>query len=216
MSMLKLVMRDLVHAIGCGRMIGCGAATIIGLSLLPGYVIPAFGQSTGTAATTAQIVVSLPPPTCAVTIDEPVDFGTIVRPTGASSGGVEIVAATGVIVPAAAVASFHSGGQVGSATVSSIDSPTVTISVSGPTNSELSGTTNTASTLAYSLGWAESDAEDSGFQLVSGTSHTENPTGARGATVDHFLRIGGTLGAVSASTALDTYVGNISVDVSCS
>ena len=192
-----------------------GIAAILGLSLLCGYLAPALGQSTGNAATTAQIIVRLPDPTCAVTVDQSIDFGSIVRPTGTSQGGVEIAATTGVVTPTPAISSFHSGGEVGTATVKSTDASAVTISVSGPTDSELSGTTDKSNVLSYSLGWAESDKVDSGFQLVNGNSHTENSSGAPGVTVDHYIRIGGTLGTVSASTALDTYTGEISVDIAC-
>jgi len=167
-----------------------------------GWGIPAFGQS---ISMTASISLSAPSPTCSLSGDSSLDYGTVEKP-GTGTGSVSIAATTGTI---STTLSHNGSPAAGQARLGGSNVATYTVSRTFP--DELTQSTDK---LAYSGTWAQSASAGSGYTAISGSSYSGTSGGA-GTNFNRHFRFGGTVSGIDLEDENGTYTGTITATATC-
>jgi hypothetical protein len=165
------------------------------------WAIPMLGQVT----VPVSITLSAPSPSCSLSRDAALSFGTVEKP-GTGSGSVAINAQTGARSSTLTVSGSKSVGQ---ARLTGTNVNSYTVSRTFP-----STLTKGNDDLSYSGTWAQSSSSNSSYSSISGSSYSGTPGGA-GTSFTHYFRFGGTVSGIALSDADGTYTGTITASVSC-
>ena len=165
------------------------------------WAIPMLGQVT----VRTSITLSAPSPTCSLSRDAELSFGTVEKP-GTGSGSVVINAQTGV---RSTTLTISGSGSVGQASLRGSHVATYTVSRTFP-----SALKKGNDDLGFSGTWAQSTSSNSGYSSISGTSYSGTASGA-GTSFTRYFRFGGTVSGIDLSDGNGTYTGSITASASC-
>ncbi len=164
---------------------------------------PTLGQST---TVPVSISLSSPSPTCMVSSDVPLNYGTVEKPSTGSKD-ISISAVSGDVTTDLLRSGSSSVGQV---RLRGENVSSYTVSRTFPSNLENSG-----ETLSFSGRWAQSGSSGSGYARINSASYFGTASGA-GSSFSRYFRFGGTVSGITLSDDNGTYTGTITVTATCS
>lgn len=166
-------------------------------------VVPMFGQST---TITASISLSAPSPSCTISKDSNLNYGTVKKP-GTGTGSIVINAQTGT--RSSSALSVSGSSSVGQARLTGSNVASYNVVRKFPAT-----LTNSSNSLTFGGTWAQSSSSGSNYSSIASSSYSGN-AGGEGTSFTHYFRFGGSVSGITLSKANGTYTGTITATATC-